>query len=261
MRKRLAFPVLIAIAVIVGAAATASGELNQQGNLRLAFNGRIAPKKLPRTVPAPVSMQFSGSIRTADGARPPALRKISIAFNRYGSVSTVGLPTCESSDLEQTTSKGALADCGDALVGHGSFRAFVTFSGLNAVAVNGKALAFNSIVDGKPSILLHVYAGTPVQVTFVVPFSVRHLSGHGTFGTVFAAKIPKIAANSGYVTNLSLTLDRTYSYHGRQRSFISARCAVPVGVPGAVFTLARGSFAFSNGQHISQALARNCWAR
>ena len=129
MSKRLAFPLLIAIVVVVGAAATASGELNQQGNLRLAFNGRIAPKKLPRKVPAPVSMQFSGSIRTADGGRPPELRKISIAFNRFGRVSTVGLPTCESSELEQTTSKGALADCSDALVGHGNFRAFVTFSG------------------------------------------------------------------------------------------------------------------------------------
>jgi hypothetical protein len=260
-KQRLAAAVLIAFALLVGVAATAGGEQTQQGNLRLAFNARITPKKLPRKVSAPVAMQFSGSIRTADGARPPELRKIAIAFNRLGRVSTIGLPTCESSELEQTTSKGALAACGDALVGHGGFRAFVTFSGLHAVAVNGAALAFNSIVHGKRSILLHVYAATPVQVTFVVPFTVRHLSGHGTFGTVFAARIPKIAANSGYVTNLSLTLDRNYSYNGKRRSFLSARCAVPVGIPGAVFTLARGSFTFSNGQRLSSALARNCWAR
>ena len=205
-------------------------------------------------------MQFSGSISTADGARPPELRKISIAFNRFGHVSTAGLPTCDADELEQTTSNSALAACHDALVGHGSFRAFVTFPGLKPVAVDGEALAFNSIVNGKPSILLHVYGAKPVKVTFVVPFTVRHLEG-GTFGTVFTAQIPKIAANSGYVTNLSLTLDRRYSYNGKRRSFISARCAVPVGVPGAVFTLARGSFSFSNGQRISQALARNCWAR
>jgi hypothetical protein len=36
---------------------------------------------------------------------------------------------------------------------------------------------------------------------------------------------------------------------------------VPVGIPGAVFTLARGSFIFANGQHLSMALARNCWTR
>ena len=53
------------------------------------------------------------------------------------------------------------------------------------------------------------------------------------------------------MTNLSLTFARRYTYEGEQRSFISARCAVPAGFPGAVFTLARGSFVFSNGQRIS----------
>jgi hypothetical protein len=258
--RRFAIPILLAIAVAVGVATTASGELTQEGNLRLAFNSSIVPKKLPRMVPAPVRMEVSGSIRTADGGRPPELRKIAIAFNRFGTVSTVGLPTCDSADLEQTTSKGALATCRDALVGHGHFRAYVTFPGQKAVAVVGEALAFNSTTKGKPSLLLHVYGSQPVQVTFVVPFAIRHVKS-GTFGTVFTARIPKIAAQSGYVTNLSLTFDRRYTYQGRRRSFLSARCAVPVGIPGAVFTLARGSFTFSNGQQLNSALARNCWAR
>jgi hypothetical protein len=258
--RRLAIPILLTIAALVGVAATASGELTQEGNLRLAFNGSIAPKKLPRKLAAPVRMEVSGSIRTADGNQPPELRKISIAFNRFGIVSTLGLPTCDPGDLEQTTSKGALAACHDALVGHGSFRAYVNFPGESPVAVVGEALAFNSTENGKPSLLLHVYGAQPVQVTFVVPFTIRHVKS-GTFGTVFTARIPKIAARSGYVTNLSLTFDRRYTYRGRQRSFLSARCAVPVGIPGAVFTLARGSFVFSNGQHLSSALARNCWAR
>jgi hypothetical protein len=257
--RRLAIPLLLATVALLGAA-VASGELTQQGNLRLAFNGSIVPKKLPRRTPAPVRMQVSGAIRTANGAQPPELRKISIAFNRYGSVSTVGLPTCDRGELEQTTSRAALGACRDALVGHGSFRAYVNFPGLNAVAVVGEALAFNSIEHGKPAILLHIYGSKPVQVTFVVPFTIRHVRS-GTFGTVFAARIPKIAANTGYVTNISLTFDRRYTYRGRRRSFLSARCAVPLGIPGAVFTLARGSFAFANGQHLSTALARNCWAR
>jgi hypothetical protein len=259
--RRLAIPTVIVIAAIVGVAATANGEIEQQGNLRLVFNGRIAPKKLPRAVPAPVRMEVSGSIRTADGSQPPELRKIAIAFNRFGSVSTVGLPTCELDELEQTTSEGALAACRPALVGHGDFRAYVNFPGQKPVAVVGEALAFNSIVNGKPSVLLHVYGARPVQVTFIVPFTIRHVRGNGTFGTIFTARLPKIAAASGYVTNLSLNFDRRYSYQGKRRSFLSARCAVPAGVPGAVFTLARGSFTFSNGQRISTALARNCWVR
>ena len=257
--RRSALALAIALATLAAAAA-ASGDLIQQGNLRIAFNGRIAPKKLPRKVAAPVMVQVSGAIRTADGGRPPELQKIAIAFNRFGRVSTQGLPSCDPAELEQTTSAGALEACRDALVGHGSFRAFVTFPGLEPVAVKGEALAFNSTAGGRSSLLLHIYGSKPVRVTFVVPFAIHHIRG-GNFGTVFSARIPKIAAESGYVTNLSLSFFRTYTYRGRQHSFLSARCAVPVGIPGAVFTLARGSFSFSNGQHISSAIARNCWAR
>jgi hypothetical protein len=259
--RRSAITILTVAATVAALAATANGELSQHGNLRLAFNGRITPKKLPRKVPAPVRVEVSGAIGTADGNRPPELRKIAIAFNRFGRVSTAGLPACQADQLEQQTSNGAMRNCGDALVGHGRFRAYVNFAGSTPVAVVGRALAFNSTERGRPSILLHVYGSRPVQVTFVVPFTIRRLSGDGTFGTVFTAHIPKIAARSGYVTNLSLIFDRRYSYEGRQRSFISARCAVPVGIPGAVFTLARGSFTFSNGQRIVSALGGNCWAR
>jgi hypothetical protein len=206
-------------------------------------------------------MEVSGAVHTADGNRPPELRKIAIAVNRFGRVSTLGLPTCEAEELESATSKGALRICRRALVGHGNFHAFVNFSGSHPVAVIGQALAFNSTHDGKPAILLHVYVSKPVQATVVVPFSIRRLPGDGTFGTVFTARIPKIAAHSGYVTSISLTFDRRYGYQGRQRSFLSARCAVPTGIPGAVFTLARGTFTFSNGQRLTQALARNCWVR
>ena len=56
-------------------------------------------------------------------------------------------------------------------------------------------------------------------------------SRSGTFGTIFTARIPKIAGESGYVTNLSLTFSRTYQYQGERRSFLSARCAAPSGSP------------------------------
>jgi hypothetical protein len=258
--RRIAIPIL-AIVAIAALAAGASGDLTQQGNLRLSFNGKLTPKKLPRKVSAPVQMEVSGAIDTANGERPPELNKISIAFNRYGTVSTKGLPTCDFEQLEQTTSDGALRVCHRALVGHGSFRAYVNFSGTKPVAVVGKALAFNAEVQGKPTVLLQIYGSQPAQVTFVVPFTIHHIPGNGTFGTVFSATIPKIAAHSGYVTNLSLTFDRRYSYKGRRMSFLSARCAVPAGIPGTPFTLARGTFVFANGQRVNSALPNSCWVR
>jgi hypothetical protein len=259
VRKRSAIPLLITIAALL-CAGLAGAEISQNGNLRLHFSGKIAPKKLPRTSNAPVTMRISGAIGTADGQRPPELNKIAIAFNRYGHVSTEGLPICEAGELEQTTSASAREACGGALVGHGRFKANVALPGHATFSVTGEMLAFNSSKGGRPALLLHIYASHPAQLVFVLTFRIVRVK-EGTYGTIFVARIPKLADQLGYVTNVNLTFGRRYVYHGEQRSFLSARCAAPAGFPGAVFTLARGSFSFDNGQRVSTALSRNCWVR
>jgi hypothetical protein len=257
MRRLAAITLAAAIAMTAG---LAQGETTQVGNLRLKFDGQIKPKNLPRRADAPVTIEVSGQIGTADGQRPPGVRRIAFLFNRYGVVSTVGLPTCEVSELEQTSSRLARERCGDAMVGHGTFVAYVELDGRKPVRFDGEALAFNSQIDGRPALLLHVYGTNPTAVTFVLPFRITKVR-RGDFGTSFAARPPKIAGHLGYITNLDLTIGRRYSYRGRQRSYLSARCAVPAGIPGAVFTLAKGNFTFSDGQRISTSISRNCWVR
>ena len=136
----------------------------------------------------------------------------------------------------------------------------VDFPGRDRVLVDGDTLAFNSSKEGKPALLLHIYGSTPVQVAFVLTFRIVRVES-GTFGTIFVARIPKIASELGYVSDIDLTFGRRYEFRGEERSFLSARCAAPAGFPGAIFTLARGSFTFSNGQRITSSLARNCWVR
>jgi hypothetical protein len=257
--QRIAISLTLAIAALA-CAGLASAELTQRGNLRLSFNGKLAPKELPRDAAAPVTMRLRGAIGTADGHRPPQVRKISIAVNRYGRVSTRGLPVCDRSEIEQTSSRAAMERCGPARVGKGHFRAVVELNGTDKVLVDGNSLAFNSRVDGRPTVLLHIYGDSPVQVAFVLSFKIVRVD-EGEFGTVFVARIPKIASELGYVTNISLTFGRRYEVNGVERSFLSASCAAPAGFPGAIFNLARGSFTFSNGQRISSSLSRNCWVR
>ena len=74
-------------------------------------------------------MRISGAIGTADGQRPPELDKIAIAFNRYGRVSTEGLPICEAANSSRRPPGGAREPCGGALVGHGKFKANVDAAG------------------------------------------------------------------------------------------------------------------------------------
>jgi hypothetical protein len=251
MRRLVAISLTVAIAMTAG---LAHAEVTQKGNLRLKFDGQIKPKYLPRKSNAPVTIQVRGQIGTADGERPPNVRRIAFLFNRYG------LPTCEVSELEQTTSQLARERCGDALIGHGNFQASVEFKSNTPVRFDGEALAFNARINGERALLLHIYGSDPTAVTFVLPFRITKVH-QGEFGTSFAAQPPKIAAELGYITSLDLTIGRRYTYRGQQRSYLSARCAVPPGIPGSVFTLAKGNFTFSNGQRIGTSVSRNCWVR
>jgi hypothetical protein len=256
--KRLALTSLLAAGLLI--AAIASAQPVQQGDLRISFDASFTPHALPRERPAPVRVHLDGSVATTDGSRPPRLRRISIALNRYGRLTTRGLPACSAGELESTSSATALERCGAALVGHGRFGAEVDFPGQPLLPVEGKVLAFNSREGGRPTILVHVSASKPITATVVLVFHVAH-PRQGKFGTVVSTAIPKIASNLGYVTDISLSLGRRYRAGGRQLSFLSASCAAPSGFPGAIFSFARGSFLFASGQRLTTTVVRDCVVR
>ena len=81
----------------------------------------------------------------------------------------------------------------------------------------------------------------------MIVFRVQRL-GKGTYGTALNAPLPKAMDAWGRLTGLEMTLSRRYRHKGKRRSFISAGCPAPRGFPGAVFPLARTSFAFAGGK-------------
>jgi len=252
---------LAALAIVaLTSAGIASGESAEGGDLVASLQGKITPHALPRNELAPVTVHVSGEIKTTNGATPPALREISIALNREGKLDTRGLPTCSSGALESTTTEQALSLCGPALIGQGRFEADVSFPTLVPFPAEGKLLAFNAKVKGRPGILLHIYGANPVQHTFILPMTITHKSS-GTFGTVISTKIPRLAAGLGYVTSVDFAIGRRFHYKGKMHSLLSARCAAPPGFPGAIFTFARGTFTFANGQALSPSLVRDCKVR
>ncbi|HKB50138.1 MAG TPA: hypothetical protein VKC63_01765 [Solirubrobacterales bacterium] len=257
--KRFALIAVLLTTVLFGAA-MAHGEISGNGGLFVSFNGGFAPRSLPRDRNVPVTVNLHVSIKTANGARPPQLRRISLAVNRYGRLSIKGLPICRPALLESTDPPTALARCRRALVGRGRFIATVAFPNRDPFPVNGEMLAFNGRAHGKPAILLHIHGTNPVDVTVVLSFTIQHPS-HGKFGTVLTTKIPKLASDLGYVSDVALLFNRQYSYHGRHYSFLSARCAAPSGFPGAIFSFTRGTFSFAGGKQIHTTLTRDCVVR
>jgi hypothetical protein len=257
--RRLAISVTVTLFSLL-AAVVASGEQMQEGNLRVSFDGRIAPHALPRAKPVPVTVHLKSSVGTVDGSRPPQLRKVSIAVNQTGHLSLTGLPVCPRGRLQQTSTAAALVLCRGALVGHGVFDAVVEFASGPPIPVHGKVVVFNSRIGDRAALLLHIYNSSPVRLAFVIPFTISRHPGDD-FGTVFAARIPRIASDRGYVTALGLTLRRRYAFNGKRRSIFSASCAAPPGYPGAIFTLARATFTFENGKRLTSALIRDCAVR
>lgn len=237
----------------------ASAELVQEGGIRVSLSAGLQPKRLPRHGMAPISVSIGGQISSTVRGGTPQLQEVSFAFNKAGKLDLRGTPRCRLGHIDPSTSAEALAACGGSLVGEGHFSAKVRFPEQSPFPSEGKVLAFNGVLRGRPAIFAHVYGTRPVPTSYVLPLQIEHAKG--TFATVLRASLPEATGEWGYVTGLSLKLGRTFSSHGRRHSFLSAGCPAPAGFPGALFPLVRTSFAFAGGTVLSATLNRSCQAR
>jgi hypothetical protein len=259
MRLRVAATALLSLALLTGASASWA-ETQQNGNLRITFEGSFTPRSLPRQRLAPITTSVAGSIATTDGSHPPPLRRLKVSINRNGKLSGQGLPVCPSAALQSTSTDAALAICRSALVGRGRFSADVAFAGESASPATGTIVAFNSRHDGKSSLLLHLYATVPVRATLVLPLTILH-PRKGQFGTVLTGAIPILAGGLGSITHIELKLGRQYRYRGERRSYLSASCGTPAGFTRGTFPFVRGTFLFGGHRRFNTVLTRTCRVR
>jgi hypothetical protein len=257
LRRSLAVAGALAL-VLTLSISLATAEVNQLGNLRISFNGKISPDALPRHGSAAVRVEVGARISSTNGQIPAQLRRIAIEINRNGRLDPTGIPVCHLSDIQPSTTENALAACRRSMVGEGHFSAKVVLSEQAPFPSEGKVIAFNGREGGGPAILAHVYGTKPVPTSYTLVFSIKR--GKGKYGTVLRASLPKVTGRWGYVTGLSLRLGRNFS-HGGKRSYLSAACPAPAGFPSALFPFARVSMGFDDGRQITQAITRVCRVR
>jgi hypothetical protein len=259
MKPKRAIAALLAL-LLLSATVAGADEIAQKGNLRVSFTGKIAPRKLPRTGAAPVSVSLAGDITTTDGAAPPQLRTITMEINRHGIIDGTGIPSCHIDDIQPASTQEAREACSRSLVGSGLFQANVALPEQSPFPSDGRVLAFYGTLAGKPTIFAHIYGTEPLPTSFTLPFKITHKPS-GTYSAVLSARLPRVAAEWGYVSGVSLNLSRTYSFKGQRRSFVSAGCPAPKGFPGTSFTFARASFAFEGGKRLGSTMTRSCGVR
>jgi hypothetical protein len=252
--------VAVALLVALGVAGVARAEVEQQGNVIVAFDGGIAPRALPRTGVAPVAVTIDSTFKSAEGIDPPPqLRTISIGINRAGKIFDRGLPSCKVRKIQPATIKAAKRICGGAIVGSGHVQVRVHLTNQPPFTFKGPLLVFHAKrAGGNRRLLAQVYGRKPPSA-FVLNFKI--VSEPGEFGTVIKTSLPKSARKWAYVTHFDMKLRRFYTYRGQRHSYVSAGCAAPDGFPGAVYNFAEANFGFEAGKHVTATLVRDCTVR
>jgi hypothetical protein len=250
----------LAALALLGAlgAGLARGERSQQGNLIVSLDGGLAPLKLPRQQPAPVTLHLEGGLQTADGKLLPRVTVMELGLPGQGVLSTRGLPVCSQRRLRNTRRAEALAACGPALVGRGSLQAELVVPSQAPFTIRARLLAFNGRAGGRRAVILHAITADPPTVA-VLPFVVR--PGSGRFGMTLVAHLPAALGPWPHLAHFEMTLSRRYSYRGHARSYLSASCPIPRRFTAGFFSFARASFTLAGGRRIGTAIARGCRAR
>ena len=238
------------VAAALAATALGQGQTVKAGNLVVFVDGGFRPQKLPKTTPAPISLQAETTLKTADGTHPPAAKTLSLEFDKHAGINTKGLPTCSVDRLQNTLTGQAESICGKALVGTGEAGAEIAFPEQPPFFAKGKMLVFNGRPkNGHQVLIFHVYARVPAPTTFVTTAVISKASG--IYGTKTEIAIPTIVAGQGSLTFATLEIKKDWTYKGKKEHLLLATCPT-----GRFFT--RGDLKFADGTEMKGKVLRSC---
>jgi hypothetical protein len=226
MRKRLIWTLAIAaaLAVTVGGIAAAKQIVVQQGNLKLTVDGTFSPKKLPKSKPAPITLDVKGKVETLDGTHPPALKEFVVETDKNGGVNAKGLPACSAAKLNSQDTAHAIKACPNAIVGEGKTDVEIEFAEQPPIVAHSKLIAFNGgVKGGTTTIFIHAFLTVPVPAAVVTTVKVTKVH-NGRYGLKSVATIPVIAGGAGSPISFSLKLHRDFTYKGKKQSYFLAKC-------------------------------------
>ena len=245
---------ILAALALTGSAFAEKATVVRAGNLVLTMNGGVTPKKLPKGKLAPITLNASGSIATVDGSHPPATKKVTIDFDKHGTINARGLTVCRSGQLQSRTTRAAKKACPKAIVGSGSTTVEVQFPESKPFTASGPLVLFNGGVrGGVTTMYIHAYVNVPAPTAIVTVVKVKKIH-KGPYGTRAIASIPKIAGGSGSLIRFNLKVHRIFQYKGKRQSYLVARC-------GNGRFRAHATLQTSDGSRIAGSILRRCQAR
>jgi hypothetical protein len=256
---KLAVIPVIAIVIAYVAGGPAGAEQSGNARVKVSLDGSIAPKGIPRDRLVPVSLSLRGAVRGVNGAPPPPLQRLEIAFGASEGLDTGGLPVCPRLRLRNATANQALARCRAAVVGQGSITAEVHSVAEEPLDARAAVLAFNGRSRGQQVILFHAYSASP-PVSFVLPFHLQRLQ-RGPYGLLLRAPVGRVLGRLLRLRSFHVTLKRRFRVNGTSRSYLNAKCPLPPSFSSLSVPFARATYFFASGMTLSTAILRRCRVR
>lgn len=251
MQKKLLRVLVIASLVALVGAGIASAIVIRVGNIIVVGDGGFSPTKLPRDHNAPITLKGHGTIKTADGTKPPILKQIIFYFDKHGAVITEGLPVCNKSDLLATDVKQARRACPDSIVGTGYGKGVVNFPEQAPIPAGSPITIFNGPKKhGNPTVWAHAYLTVGGPSTILVPVEIQKIN-KGRYGFKTVADIPRLVNGYGTPTYGRLKIGKRWVYKGRKLSYANAHC--PDG-----HLQAEGQFKFDDGSLLKGTFLKTC---
>ena len=242
---------IVAIAIPVSAALAGETVTGPDGNTQ-SIEAAISSKALYPKTASPGSLFVdvkTGTTGSANGAPSPAVHDV-IDFDQNLALATKGLPTCNPTQLQSTSTEAAERACGNAIIGTGEATTLLPLGTLYTEPT--KVTAFNGVPQGgKPVVLLHAYGTSPVQTTLVLVGVVSTYGKEG-YGPRLDVTIPSIAGGAGVITDFKVKIQKSWTYKGKKMSFVSARC------PAAKKLKYRGAFTYADGTTLNAETSQTC---
>ena len=250
--RRSPFLIVAIVALAAATAAFAGPVVNGPDGNTQSIDSLITPKKLSKTKFTPGTLSvttLTTSTTDPSGVPVPAIHA-TIDFDKNATLFTKGLPTCDPAKLQNQSTENAERICGKAKIGSGHAIAYLRSS--KVYEIPQTVTAFNGVPKGgKPTVILHTYGTTPLQVSLVLVGTVTRINKEG-YGPRLDLEVPLIAGGTGALKEFQVKISKKWRYKGEQRSFISAKC------PNSKKLKARGAFTYRDGQSLTAFSTQTC---
>jgi len=244
--------IAVLAAVVAATAAWAGPTVTAPDGNTQSIDVQVRPKRLSKKTLTPATLEvttLTTSTSNPSGVPSPAVHAV-IDFDKNLRLYTKGLPTCDSGKLQNQSTEVAERVCRSAKIGSGHATAYLVAG--KVYEVPQTVTAFNGVPKGgKPTIILHTYGTTPLQVSLVLEGTVSNYNKEG-YGPRLDLDIPLIAGGTGALKEFNVKIDKKWRFKGVKRSFISAKC------PNSKKLKARGTFTYRDGEALTALSKQSC---